>query len=251
MTAQGLGKAVLSAVFPDRCAYCGEVIPRGTACCPACATSLMRIDPPVCPLCGCGRADCGCGKRHHPYDRCVAPFYYEGPARSGILRMKERERPYIIEELACQMAAVWKRDYGDVKLDGVAFIPMIRQEERRRGFNQSRLLAGRVADIFALPLWAALSKIQETRPQKSLTAYERSGNVLGAFDADPAYPVKGKRLLLVDDLVSTGSTAGERAKVLKLYGAAEVSLLTAAVNRLEGEETKKASPAAAGTPLSE
>lgn len=229
---------VLAAVFPDRCPYCGEVIPHRMGCCSDCAASLMPIEPPVCTLCGCRREDCTCDKHRKPYERCVAPFYYEGRARAGILRMKARERPYVVRELAARMADTWERDYGDIPIDGVTYIPMTRREERRRGFNQSRLLAERVAQQLALPLWPALVKIQETRPQKSLTAYERSGNVLGVFDVDDRCPVAGKRLLLIDDLVSTGSTAGECAKVLKLYGAIEVSLLTAAVNPRRAESRR-------------
>ena len=82
-----------------------------------------------------------------------------------------------------------------------------------------------------MPLWAALRKVQQTRPQKQLSAEQRSGNVLGVFDAAPDMALAGKRLLLVDDLMTTGATAGECAKVLKLYGAERVVLLAAAITR--------------------
>lgn len=230
MTGRQRGKALLAAVFPDRCAYCGEVIPHPDRLCAACAAELPVIEPPTCEHCGFAAGECRCDRRARSYDRCVAPFYYERMVRTGILRMKERERPYIVEELGLRMIRAFLQS-GEALPDGVVYIPMTRREERRRDFNQSRLLALQVADGLGLPVWSALKKVQETCPQKSLPAQERSGNVLGVFDPDTAVSVEDKRVLLIDDLVTTGSTAGECAKILKLYGARRVVLLTAAVNR--------------------
>lgn len=230
MTGRQMGKALLAAVFPDRCAYCGEVIPHPDRLCAACAADLPIIEPPTCDYCGCGAEDCVCARHPHPYDRCITPLYYERQVRTGILRMKNAEHPYIAEELALRMIRAFLQS-GEERPDGVVYVPMTKREERRRGFNQSRLLAEQVAEGLALPVWPVLQKVQETRPQKSLSAMERTGNVLGVFDADITLSVAGKRLLLIDDLVSTGATAGECAKVLKVYGAQRVVLLVAAVNR--------------------
>ena len=230
MTGCDFTGALLSAFFPDRCAYCGAVVPHPERMCPECAVKLPVVEGETCPLCGCARRDCTCENHRHPYDRCIAPLYYEGPARHVILRMKQRERPYVVRELAARMIRAFLRS-GEPLPDAVVYVPMTRKDERQRGFNQSRMLAAEVAEGLAVPLWAALRKVQQTRPQKQLSAEQRSGNVLGVFDAAPDMALAGKRLLLVDDLMTTGATAGECAKVLKLYGAERVVLLAAAITR--------------------
>ncbi len=230
MTGREWKEAAAAILFPERCAYCGQVVAHKQRVCAACAAALPRIVPPACPLCGCHKQDCTCRHRQRLYDRCLSPFYYEGPVRSGVLRLKQRQRPYIVRELAGQMVRTFA-DSGEERPAGVVYVPMTKRQEKQRGFNQSRLLAAQVARELDLPLWDALVKIQETLPQKSLTAAERTGNVLGVFDWDPAWNRPAGSMLLVDDLVSTGATAGECAKVLKLYGAQRVVLLVAAVNR--------------------
>lgn len=219
---------LLAVFFPDRCAYCGAVVPHSERMCAACAGDLPLIDQPACPRCGRSKADCDCRQRHRPYDTALAPFYYRDAVRQAILRLKERERPYIARELAARMLRVFLQS-GLPLPDGVTYVPMTRRDERDRGYNQSRMLAAEIADGLQLPLIEALRKVQQTRPQKGLTALERSGNVLGAFDAAPGVGLRDKTLLLIDDLVTTGATAGECAKVLKLYGAEKVILLTVAV----------------------
>ncbi len=231
MTRREWSRRLLSAVFPDRCPYCGEVIHHTDRLCENCAGNLVVIEGDTCEFCGLPAKECRCGKRPHPYDRCLAPLYYEKMVRRGVLRMKEQERPYVVEELGLRMIRRFIQS-GEARPDGVTFVPMTHREERARGFNQSRLLAMQVAEGLDVPLLSVLQKVQETRPQKTLSALERTGNVLGAFDLTPTADVTGKNLLLIDDLVTTGSTAGECAKVLKLYGAERVVLLTAAINSI-------------------
>ena len=82
-------RRLLAVLFPERCAYCGQVVRCGEGCCPRCAESLPRILPPVCPLCGRGKASCTCRGHRGPLDGLAAPFTYEGAVRQGILRLKE------------------------------------------------------------------------------------------------------------------------------------------------------------------
>ena len=100
----------------------------------------------------------------------------------------------------------------------------------KRGYNQSRLLAEELARRLELPLIEALSKRYETPPQKALDLRARSGNVLGVFDViEPR--VKGQTLLLVDDLVTTGATVNECAKMLKIYGARQVMAVALTIKK--------------------
>ncbi len=239
MSATGTEKVkriVLSVLFPERCACCGRVVPPFTGCCSACRSRLAVMAPPLCPFCGANTEDCTCGGRRRHFDRCAAPFYYEDPVKKGILLFKQYGSEEAASFFAEQMAEVFRREWGGLYLDGIVPVPMRKEEVRKRGHNQSRLLAKALAKLLDTPVNEALIKIAATRPQKELTALERSGNVLGAFDIRKkeaeSGALRGARLLLVDDVITTGATLDECAKVLKIAGAGQVLALTAARSRM-------------------
>lgn len=229
-------RTLLSMLFPERCACCGRVIPPFAGCCSACMESLPVIEPPLCSFCGAGAEYCTCGRHHRHFDRIAAPFYYEDPARRGILLFKEHGSAEAAAFFAERMADVFRREWGSPYLDGIVPVPMRPEEIRARGHNQSLLLARALSPLLDAPVREILVKIVPTRPQKELTALERGGNVLGAFDVLPETALTGEltgaRILLVDDVVTTGSTLDECAKILKIAGAAEVIALTATRSRL-------------------
>ena len=207
-------RRLLAVLFPERCAYCGQVVRCGEGCCPRCAESLPRILPPVCPLCGRGKASCTCRGHRGPLDGLAAPFTYEGAVRQGILRLKEEGDATAAATLAAEMAVP---------------VPVTRRKRARKGFNQAALLAEALARELNIPCVKALVKCRETRPQKELAAWQRSGNLLGAFDVRPGTPLAGKCVLLVDDVSTTGATLEECAKMLKIQGAAQVLGIAAAL----------------------
>ncbi len=225
----------LVAVFlPKRCVFCDTIILPWRQSCEACARQLSFIRPPLCPYCGQHKKNCGCLKRRSPFDKVTAPFYYETAARSGVLRLKRYDDPDAIAYFADCMHTVVCREYGDEPIDGLAYVPMTRRAERAREYNQGKLLAEALGKRLALPVYTALAKIYETPPQKALDLHARSGNVLGVFDViDPA--VRGKTLLLVDDVMTSGATLGECAKMLKIYGAKRVLSVTIAVRKHKKE----------------
>ena len=229
-------RILLSILFPERCACCGRVIPPSAGCCPSCLEKLPVIEPPLCPFCGAGTEDCTCGRHRRHFDRCASPFYYEDPVKEGILLFKEYGSAESAAFFAERMAEVFLREWGSPYLDGIVPVPMRKEEIRKRGHNQSRLLAKALSGYLNAPVIDVLVKIAAIRPQKELTALERGGNVLGAYDvredALQNRALEGARLLLVDDVITTGATLDECAKVLKIAGAAEVLALTAARARL-------------------
>lgn len=230
---------VVCVFFPDRCIFCNAVIEPLTLCCDDCRKEIHTVRPPLCPFCGCSKADCTCKQHRHPYEKVMAPFYYSGAAGSGIRRLKRWDDPKAIRFFAAQMAAVVRRECSPFPFDGVCYVPMTKADQRKREYNQSRLLAAELAGELGLPLYSLLVKRYETKPQKTLKKAERSGNVLGAFDVIGEIP--GPHLLLVDDLVTTGSTVGECAKMLKLAGAETVTVVSIAVSAPRSEEEKPAS----------
>lgn len=226
---------ILAVLFPERCAFCGEVIPAGTELCPACREEerLWRIRPPVCPFCGRETAGCICGRHRRLFERCVSAYSYCGAVRKGILRLKRQAKPDAVRFFADRMTEVIRREYGQTRFDGIVPVPLSRMALKKRGYDPNLWLAQELSKRLAVPVTAGLVKLYETRPQKELCARERSGNLLGAFDwrGDPS--PEGRRFLLVDDVVTTGSTLEECAKMLKIYGAVQVLAASAAATRRE------------------
>lgn len=221
-------------LYPDRCCVCGKIIPWRRHMCNQCQEEAPFVLPPVCVHCGRGENRCSCGGRERSFARCVMPFYYENTMHTGIFSLKDGGyRPYV-EGMSREMAEVIRREYGGIAFDFITAVPLYYEDERLRGFNPAALLAMELAQRMELPYIGALRKRERTTPQKELTASLRSGNLLGVFDVTAE--VTGKTVLLVDDVITTGATLDECAKMLKLYGAKEVYAVTAAGAVLQKEE---------------
>ena len=237
-------RRVAAVFFPERCAFCNQPVAPFQGICTRCRETAERIRPPVCPCCGRSENQCSCRKKRRYVDRCVAAYYYTGVVREAILRLKNDWTPLTLEAFSGEMAEVVRREYGDMPFDGIVFAPMTDVDVKQRGYNQSGLLAARLSEELNIPVQDVLRKVVETKPQKTLTAFERRGNVFGAFDLRPGEEEKvaDRFFLLVDDMMTTGATLDECAKVLKLYGAAVVFAVTLAASpgREESDNGAKA-----------
>ena len=219
---------MLNLLFPNRCCLCGDVITMQEHLCGNCAQTAPYVLPPVCQLCGRSEDDCSCEKKKRNYERCVSAFRYEGVVRHAIGTLKNRGDAATGEGLAVEMAELIRREYGGISFDCIAPVPLHRTKRSRRGFNQAALLANALSQRTGIPFAQLLIKIHETREQKTLNLQERDANLLGAFDVLPDCDIKGRNILLVDDLLTTGATLNECAKMLKIYGAEAVFAITAA-----------------------
>lgn len=220
------GRRLLYVLFPNRCALCGQVIPADAPFCAACSETAPYMLPPVCPLCGRSEALCRCRGSARQFERCVMPFRYVGSVRRAIARFKREGCGTMADAFADEMAEVLRREYGALPFAAVTAVPLHRRALRRREFNPAELLARRIAKKLALPYVPLLTKLYETPPQKALSAVNRQGNLLGVFDVSAPEAVAGKTVLLVDDVITTGATLNECAKMLKLYGAEAVYAVT-------------------------
>lgn len=233
-------RRVRYAFYPRRCALCGVVTEPQTAICARCSEEIPRVPLPICYCCGRGKRDCKCQQHHSVFASAfAAPFYYTGGVSRGIYRMKFQQHPDVAEVFGREMAVFAREVYRDVTIDMVSFVPMTRREKRERGYNQSELLARQVARELMLPIAPTLDKLYETSRQRMLGRRERSGNVLGVFEASDPARIRGKRILLCDDLRTTGATLIECAKMLRLRGASEVLCLTAAVGAPMDQKNEK------------
>lgn len=177
-----------------------------------------------------------CRGHKHSYERCISPLYYDNELKNAIFQLKTHGYRQVVDSLAGEMAEVIRREYGGIAFDVIVPIPLHKSAYAERGFNQAELLACSLSTYVHLPTKLVLKKLYATKPQKTLTMQQRSGNLLGAFDVIDAASVEGATVLLVDDVVTTGSTLDECAKMLKLHGAKEVYAVTAAAARRDNDD---------------
>lgn len=226
---------LMSLLFPNRCYLCGGVIGWRERLCSACNDKTPYILPPVCACCGRSKSDCSCRGHKRLFERCVSPLYYNDHSKLAIYNLKTYGYRQTVDALAAEMAEVIRREYGGIEFDAIVPVPLHKSDISKRGFNQANLLARALTSYVQAPIRPILTKLYATRPQKSLTLQQRNGNLLGAFDVIDSRGVDGAVLLLVDDVITTGSTLDECAKMLKLYGAKEVYAVTAAAAMLKDD----------------
>lgn len=208
---------LISILLAPACAACRRPLEEPTrgAVCGVCWAAIL----PVTPL--------GSGGFPPAISLATAIGPYEDSLRHIVHALKYDPRPTIARQLAARM-----RESGSIVLagaDAVIAVPLHRSRERRRGFNQARALAIHLG----LPLIDALVRVRKTAVQADLPAAQRLSNVQGAFTlAVPAADVKGRVIVLVDDVSTTGATLNACAAPLLAAGAAEVRALTAAQARL-------------------
>ena len=218
------------ALFPlgFTCDICGRET-FGTNICNACSKTLVYNDKAVCPVCGRRTVRyelcVECKEKPPLFKRAVSFFVYEGGGAYLIKKFKNGEG-YLKEYFADKICKSLER-FPDC--DCIVCVPMTRRAQRKRGFNQSELLAKAVSERAGKPfIKGALVKRKDTGEQKDLSRKERSKNLAGCFKVVKGEEVKGKRVLVVDDILTTGATADEMAKALLKAGAGEVYLATVA-----------------------
>ncbi len=229
-------------IFPRKCVCCGKYIAADMMSvyrdvCIPCAERVTRVKPPYCPRCLRGKDSCRCYKqRPFAFDALAAPFYYEGAIRDAIMRMKFDGKESVARFLGRELGAEVETRYFGVPIDVVTCVPTSAASLAERGFNQSRSIAenlGLSSEIFPfiVPDFTLLKKQDATDLQHRLGARGRQRNISGSFEVAKNRDIANKTILLVDDIMTTGATADECARVLKFAGARNVLLATAALTR--------------------
>ena len=210
--------ALLDLFFPPKCPFCGKVLDHAGIC-PACEKALPWTAE-------------GAGLRELPGGlQCAAPLWYEGKVREGLLRFKfqgARAAAGPLGELVARCAA--ERFSG--AFDVVTWVPVSRRRLRSRGYDQARLLAESACRLWEVRPEQLLQKITDNPAQSGLTEEAaRRANVLGVYEAAEPERIQGCRILLVDDICTTGATLAECARTLRDAGAADVMCVCAALAR--------------------
>lgn len=213
-------KRLSYALFPRRCDLCGEVVALSDERCDDCRTQ-HRITGDTCDVCGCEKEFCSCGKnpKKPGYKRIVAPYYFEKSIAKAVHRFKFYGYTELSNAMAKEIADVVDDKYFDIEFDCVTYVPMSKKKLRKRGYNQSHLLAKDISERLKIPLSDMLVKSIDTPSQRGSSAKERSRNLYGSFDIADNVDPEGKTILLIDDVKTTGSTLGECSSTLKSAGA--------------------------------
>lgn len=234
----GILRSLLDVLLPPLCHLCKEFIPDAgeVHICDSCRRGLPLVGPSRCTICGIpfagvgGSHPCGdCLAAPPGYDAAAAPLLYEAPVSGLIHDYKYRHQTHLRRPLALLALEGEAGFLADSIPDLIMPVPLHRCRLGQRGFNQALLMAELVAARLQRPLVRReLQRIRPTQPQIGLSADERRHNVRGAFALGRPDRVAGRRILLVDDVLTTGSTVDECARVLKRAGAESVRVLTAA-----------------------
>ncbi|MBN1269460.1 MAG: ComF family protein [Kiritimatiellae bacterium] len=229
---------LLDLVYPRSCAGCGRAGPSPSPhLCWDCLAEVHLIQPPFCSLCGnpvfgyieheyvC--SNCTAHERH--FDRARSAARFEGVVRDMLIQFKYRDAIWLAGDLAEVLHACTIAHFDPAEVDAVTFVPLYPARKRARGFNQAEELARRLARRLRKPLLRrCLARVRPTPTQTHLTALERATNVRHAFRAKWLRWLEGRRILLVDDVMTTGATVNECARTLKEGGAARVQVVTVA-----------------------
>jgi ComF family protein len=241
----GFTQAALDLVFPALCPLCQTTLgaDRRDPLCGPCWQAITRLGRPRCHICGAAppraaprgaargpgspaRPCATCAADPPPYDYARSAAIFEGALREALHAFKFSGKRALARPLGDLAAEHCVATLAEA-IEAVVPVPLARERERERGFNQAELLAQRVArrlGVPARPRW--LARVRATRPQSDLAASERRANVRGAFRASPEVP--GRHVLVVDDVLTTGATLGECARALRAGGARRVGVLTVA-----------------------
>ncbi len=216
----------LDLLFPRWCVGCGG---EGDFLCQSCQRSLPRIEPPLCPRCGRpqagGRLCSGCVEWPAAIDGIRSPFRFEGAVREAVHQLKYRNLR-ALKPVLCELLHDYMKAHpipGEVLVP----VPLHRKRLRERGYNQSQLLAQGLGKLSGLSMVTDCLVRQNNNPPQARTSTveERRENVAGAF-ACRDDRLRGKRVMLIDDVATSGATLDACAAVLKTSGAVSVWALT-------------------------
>lgn len=217
-------RKMINLLYPLKCIFCGEIIFEGMVC-KKCKHSLEFVN----------QVEWTLGRRYdcQIYDGVIPTFYYSGNARNAIASLKFKGNKQSSKVLAEYMAEAYNRIPN--ALEGISFdiivpVPMHASGMRARGYNQAELLAKELSKLLQIPMCSnVIYKTKKNKTQHNLQRDKRKANVSGIYSLDKAANVVGKNILLVDDVLTTGTTASECANVLKQGKCRKVWIIVVAV----------------------
>lgn len=221
-----------SIFFPRRCPICDEVVAYGCMICPDCERKIPYIKEPVCKKCGKQLENerqeyCGdCGRKKHYFLQGKAVFSYQKDMKLSMYRFKyanKREYADYYAEIAAREYGTWIKRKG---IDIIVPVPMFSWKKRQRGYNQAEVFAKALSRETGIAVERNLiRRVKNTAPQKALNDRQRKDNLKNAFQV-AINIVKYRKILLVDDIYTTGATVDAIAETLQKAGITEIYILS-------------------------
>ena len=223
--------AFLDALFPNKCIGCDAIIPKGESVCAFCLENLSKTNFDTrCKVCGNLKKECNCKYHIFHFTGATAPFYNDGTAQKIMYAFKFNRKLHFVKFFAERMVISVKTDFYGKDFNAVVYVPLPFKRELKRGYNQSRELAVRISKILNIPLVEnALGCNDKRYIQHRVKMEDRFKNVKGAYY--PNISLKGRTVLLVDDIKTTGATLDECSKALLKAGANEVYCITGLISK--------------------
>ncbi len=194
-----LKEAIIDTFFPVRCPYCNKVIDREDYACVDCKKLFPKSSN---------------SKYAFGNYICSAPFYYEGIFSKAVKTFKFGNCGGYAKQLSFMVVQSVHEIHKEINFDIITCVPMHKDDLKKRGYNQAELLARECAKIMNIPYVDTLEKHKKNKIQHSIKAYERAKNVKGVYKLTQKDIVKGKNILIIDDIITTGHTLGECARIL-------------------------------------
>ncbi len=224
--------SIWSLIFPKKCASCREFIPRGeNIFCPVCEAKYEQMKRAFCKHCG----------KEHRLCRCVATklrplgirvserhlFAYDSElSRALIYRLKRRNAADLQKFLARECAALAREEVRSGEDTVIVYPPRAESAVREYGFDQARILASEMAHLINLPLAEAFCRGESGKMQKTLTAKEREENAAESYFLNDDTDLHGKTVVIIDDVVTSGSTAARLASLAKDSGVKRIVVVS-------------------------
>ena len=199
---------IISVLFPKRCPFCREVIPAEKDFCDSCKSKLPGVVYEEFIMGGVP---------------CCAPLLYIDEYAYAVKCFKFGKKKYYARPLALLLLYAVLDVYDLTSFDYVTFVPMHKKKLRREGFNHAALLAKELSKLTGIPCAELLEKYKKNKPQHTLSRSRRFENVKGVYRVIDKSVVKNKKILLIDDIMTTGNTIGQCAEMLKKAGCVNVS----------------------------
>lgn len=219
---------LLNLFFPPKCVGCGVL---GSLFCDDCKADILTVSGQTCPMCNKispkGKFCSRCRPKTALSGIASACYFREGTIKEAIHSFKYENVHSLSIDLSRLLIDLLGRE--KISFDVICFVPITKKREGWRGYNQAEILAQAVADHFQTLLVPALKKVKETKTQVGLPKKKREQNLKDAFKfKGKKDQIQGKRILLVDDVVTTGTTLNECGRALKSAGAREIWAITIA-----------------------
>lgn len=229
---------LMDLLFPRACAGCGkEVGQESLYLCWDCLARIFVIHPPCCRICGDpveGSVEdnflcSSCSRKKPFFDIAKSAVRYTGIFQKLLQDFKYHGATWLSHDFASLMLACLRTHLSTADIDIITCVPLYHAKERERSYNQAHLLAKGIVKHFRKPLLHNMvCRTRPTQSQTHLTSSERVANVNNVFAVKKISRVKSRRVLLIDDVMTTGATVNECSRVLKKAGAEKVLVLTLA-----------------------